>query len=357
MEESFRNRLIRIVTFLGGIYFFLEFVLPASVLRTVGVEQYHEEISYGFIVFGAMAIGLGIINLFLVHGSKIIFKRKDWFFSLVLLFGLIIMMTATTLDWLGGLEIANQAKKLEVLNQFSRVIPGDFAVDRADVPPLEVRTEALVRASQEAVAEYRELISRDALLTVSRAEELYPLGAGYVEDFSGALQRVAANSERVSAQALQNEYAPGNIQSYWILGESLSQAASLVRKIAQLNYDYSVTKRVYDLLYHGLFVALGSAMFSLLGVYIAAAAYRAFRIKSFESSLMMIAAVIVMLGQIPFYVYIYDGLPEIRQWLMEIPNSAAFRAIKIGAAIAGLVMAFRMWLSIESESFSQEKKN
>jgi hypothetical protein len=45
-------------------------------------------------------------------------------------------------------------------------------------------------------------------------------------------------------------------------------------------------------------------------------------------------------------------LPAVRQWLMEVPNSAAFRAIKIGSAVAGLVMAFRMWLSIESESFS-----
>ena len=34
---------------------------------------------------------------------------------------------------------------------------------------------------------------------------------------------------------------------------------------------------------------------------------------------------------------------------MEGPNSAANRAILIGAEIAGLVMAFRMWFSIESD--------
>jgi hypothetical protein len=45
----------------------------------------------------------------------------------------------------------------------------------------------------------------------------------------------------------------------------------------------------------------------------------------------------------------------VRLWLLRVPNSAAFRAIEIGAAIAGLVMAFRMWLSIESQSFSNEK--
>jgi hypothetical protein len=35
-----------------------------------------------------------------------------------------------------------------------------------------------------------------------------------------------------------------------------------------------------------------------------------------------------------------------------VPNSAAFRAIEIGSAVAALVMAFRMWLSIESEGFT-----
>ena len=70
---------------------------------------------------------------------------------------------------------------------------------------------------------------------------------------------------------------------------------------------------------------------------------------------MMIAAILVMLGQISFYEYISDDLPAIRQWLLEVPNTAAFRAIKIRAMIAGLVMAFRMWFSIESESFSSRK--
>ncbi|RME58194.1 MAG: hypothetical protein D6780_07130, partial [Candidatus Dadabacteria bacterium] len=112
----------------------------------------------------------------------------------------------------------------------------------------------------------------------------------------------------------------------------------------------------YDLLYLGLFVPLGSAMFSLLAVYIAAAAYRAFRIKNVETVLMMTTAVIVMLGQIPFGIWIYKDLPLVRAWLLEVPNSAAFRAIKIGAAVAGLVMALRMWLSIESEGFTKKGK-
>jgi hypothetical protein len=73
---------------------------------------------------------------------------------------------------------------------------------------------------------------------------------------------------------------------------------------------------------------------------------------------------LVVLGQIPFALfghgdtgqYFQELLPKIRLWLLTVPNSAAFRAITIGAEIAALVMAFRMWLSIESESFADKER-
>jgi hypothetical protein len=114
--------------------------------------------------------------------------------------------------------------------------------------------------------------------------------------------------------------------------------------------------RLYEFLFNGLFNQLGSAMFALLGVYIAAAAYRAFRIRSLESALMMGAALIVMLGQISFGRVVYDDMPAIRQWLLEVPNSAAFRAIRLGAGVAGLMLAIRMWLSIESAPGARKER-
>ena len=84
---GYRRKIIKIMTFLGGIYFFLEFVLPGTI-NGVKIDQYHDQITVGFIVVGAMAVGLGIINLLMVHGSKIIFSRQGWPNSLALLIGL-----------------------------------------------------------------------------------------------------------------------------------------------------------------------------------------------------------------------------------------------------------------------------
>jgi hypothetical protein len=135
-----------------------------------------------------------------------------------------------------------------------------------------------------------------------------------------------------------------------------ASVASTYALVVRADRSHALSQRLYDLLYNGFFNQLGSAMFALLGVYIAAAAYRAFRIRSLESALMMGAALVVMLGQISFGRMISEDLPQLRQWLLEVPNSAAFRAIRLGAGVAGLMLAIRMWLSIESSSFSSERK-
>jgi hypothetical protein len=94
-------------------------------------------------------------------------------------------------------------------------------------------------------------------------------------------------------------------------------------------------------------------MFSLLAFYIATAAYRSFRVRSLEALIMMIAAVVVMLGQIPHGpLYVWDKLPAMRLWLLQNLSTPAFRAVYFGAAIAGLAMSVRMWLSLERSPLS-----
>lgn len=111
------------------------------------------------------------------------------------------------------------------------------------------------------------------------------------------------------------------------------------------NFSTNISKILHD----GFFVPLGSSMFALLAFYVASAAFRAFRVRSLDASLLMLSALIVVLGQTSIGVSVWSGFPAMRNWLLAIPNSAAFRGISLGASIAGLILSIRIWLSLDEE--------
>lgn len=341
-------RLIKLVTFLGGIYFFLEFVLPGTVFG-VKVDAYHDQISNGFITVGAMAAGLGLINLLMQHGSRIVFRRKEWVYSAALLSGLAIMIVVTCQDWAGTRRVAEEVAGISRLADFAERIRSDHEKQVEGVLPAPARNDKLREAAARLLARIESEMA---------AFDLDRFGAGSIDHglAQGYLTEAGAGTGAVRAALGKLTAADVDLTANAAAARALRGLTESWRNLRNLEYEHSDAKHVYRLLFEGLFVSLGSAMFSLLGFYIAAAAYRAFRVRSAESSLMMAAAVLVMLGQIPFGVWLWSGLPDVRLWLLEVPNSAAFRAITFGAGVAGLVMAFRMWFSIESESFDGEER-
>jgi hypothetical protein len=116
----------------------------------------------------------------------------------------------------------------------------------------------------------------------------------------------------------------------------------------------------FKIFFNGFWINLSASVFSLLAFYIVSAAYRAFRIRSKEAAVMMIAAFVVMMGQIPVGQWITHGLPpslswlqfqNISEWLMSGISSAAQRGIGFGMSVGALAMSLRIWLSLERGSF------
>ncbi len=104
----------------------------------------------------------------------------------------------------------------------------------------------------------------------------------------------------------------------------------------------------FQYLFVNLVSPLQSTMFSLLAFYVASAAYRAFRAKNLDATILLVAAIVVMLGRIPFGDMLSKGsMTPISEWLMTIPNTAAQRGIIIGAALGAAAMSIRVILGIE----------
>ena len=350
---GYRAVITRIVTFLGGIYFFLEFVLPGEI-GAVRFDSFNAQVTNGFVCVGSMAIGLGLINLLLSHGQRIVFWRKGWFNSGALLLGLVVMAVAAAYDWRGKAEVAQESSEWFMLRDFALLIEADTDSARVGVPPADVRNLAL----KSAVEKKLEYLERELSTPDPTEQKLTSLTAARYKSASADLEeRVRQIKSATASLALAaSPVSKINFDANRTLAESLGAVGMLRAELLNTKLSSSFAGNIYRFLYDGLFVSLGSAMFALLGFYIASAAYRAFRIRSVESGLMLGAAFLVMLGQIPFGVWIWGGLPAVRLWILAVPNSAAFRAIAIGASLAGLIMAFRMWLSIESRSFGGEKK-
>ncbi|MDD5090675.1 MAG: hypothetical protein PHQ23_07130, partial [Candidatus Wallbacteria bacterium] len=100
-------------------------------------------------------------------------------------------------------------------------------------------------------------------------------------------------------------------------------------------------------IYKYVYSPLGATMFSTLAFYIASAAFRAFRIKTFEASLLMISGFLVMLGRVPLGAAIWDQFPEIQSWIMMHPVTAGQRAIMIGVALGAVSMSLKILLVFE----------
>jgi len=307
--------IISFFTFIGGLYFFLEFILPKTI-GTFEFGAYHEQILKGVQVIGIMAIGLGILSIVRVHSKNILGQKTGWSNSLVLLLGFSLMLAFQGANFLDERTNNSIKKKIELEKKFLIIVDKE-----RESKPVKPRLNALASELVQLQTELSTRLGADDQQK-NKFDELHRDVLGVSSDFTEA--------ERLALEA-----------KFSVISESVSSSLDTY-------LENSFSKKAVDLFSNGLFVPLGSAMFALLAFYIANAAYRSFRVRSVESFLLMSAAIIVMLGQIPQGpMYISEDLPYFRLWLLKNISTPAFRAIFFGSSIAGLAMAIRIWFSLE----------
>ena len=100
-------------------------------------------------------------------------------------------------------------------------------------------------------------------------------------------------------------------------------------------------------IYDYTMVPLQATMFSILAFFIASAAYRAFRARSREAGFLLVAAVIVMMGRVPLGQFLLPWTWDVTQWLLNVVNSAARRAIVIGVSMGAVALSVKIILGYE----------
>ena len=146
-------------------------------------------------------------------------------------------------------------------------------------------------------------------------------------------------------------------------------------------------------MFHNIYLPLGATMFALLAFFVASASYRAFKIRNFEATLLLISGIFLMIGRVPIgqlipwwmalEIYIclifaviasrfkerqrmlysllitmivmpilvlYFNLsslslfkiPDLQEWIMNVPATAGSRAIMIGIALGTIAQSYRI---------------
>lgn len=142
-----------------------------------------------------------------------------------------------------------------------------------------------------------------------------------------------------------------------IVGLPLLPYLNAIPFLQESGISFGPQGSTFEWLFEYVQVPMEATMFSLLAFFIASAAYRAFRARTFEATLLLISALIVMMGNVPIGDYIWntvmgetpwaDGTSWARQWILDNPNLAARRGIILGVALGVISQSIRIILGIE----------
>ncbi|MDP7423030.1 MAG: hypothetical protein QGH40_14200 [bacterium] len=305
------------ITFIVGIAMIISFFVPH---KPFGMLQ--DEFQNWFIIIASFSIILGMGSLLKVNGEKISRQAPGWGYNVLLVAGLfvtaimgIIYGVDSTYTETITITPATRAEMIEAV-----VFVEDGRWDEA-----ETRLEKILKTKDHEV--YKKMVSdlKDQANTIDTAQN-----ALVVSDMEQLKSCLTSLLFEPSEQDISNLMGQDSINF-----EQLTMAFP----IKYSNPFFFIFKHIFE--------PLSSTMFALLAFFIASAAFRAFRAKSFEASLLLVAAIIVMLGRVPIGRSISPYLPRLAEWIMNFLNTAGQRAIMIGAALGVIAASMKIIIGVD----------
>ncbi len=165
----------------------------------------------------------------------------------------------------------------------------------------------------------------------------------WVSLISGVLLLVGlGNVARVHLRRIFNRQ-PGALYSGVLLVSALAVIiAGVVGQVRGAGNSFT------DWIYQYIYQPLSTTLFSLLAFLLVATAARALRIGTVESTLLVVGALIVLLGQLAIGPAT-SNLGQLSQWFQNYPVLGAIRGILIGTALGAIATSLRYLLGVDNQ--------
>ena len=96
-------------------------------------------------------------------------------------------------------------------------------------------------------------------------------------------------------------------------------------------------------LFDNMYLPLQGAFFALVAFFLATAAYRALRARNLDTTLLLVSALIVFLGQAP----LVSAMTQVKEWVLNVPSTAGARGILLGVALGTIATGLRLISGID----------
>jgi hypothetical protein len=114
-----------------------------------------------------------------------------------------------------------------------------------------------------------------------------------------------------------------------------------------IGLGWGIQNPLYMYLFNNLYTPLASSLMALLAFFLAAAAFRAFRVRNLQAALLVLSAAVVILGTLPAGQALWGGFGRLSRWLLEVPGMAGLRGIGLGASLGAIAIMLRVILGLE----------
>ena len=124
----------------------------------------------------------------------------------------------------------------------------------------------------------------------------------------------------------------------------------LLYLVAIVGLLFGQTSQTFLFFQYAFLMPAGAVQYSILTFYMASAGMKAFRARSPQATLLIIAGILVMLGQAPFTAAYFPPIDDIRLYLAENFAKAAAKMFSISMVVGAIVLCVRILTGNEDQA-------